>query len=108
MEAVVCHIRENSRLAWLAARQLRVQRVAVVWRRSIHLYNTSRGDFLNNRPWVLHELCHVAQFQRYGWLRFTLLYLWETLCRGYHGNRYEQEAVLAESEPLLLRHVVFL
>ena len=39
---------------------------------------------------LLHELRHVHQFQ--GSSAFPILYLWESLRRGYHDNRYEADA----------------
>jgi hypothetical protein len=39
---------------------------------------------------LLHELRHVHQFQAS--MAFPLLYLWESLMRGYVGNRFEIEA----------------
>jgi hypothetical protein len=39
---------------------------------------------------LLHELRHVHQFQASA--AFPLLYLWETLFRGYHRNRFEADA----------------
>ena len=39
---------------------------------------------------LLHEIRHVAQFEASA--AFPLLYLWESLCRGYFGNRFEVDA----------------
>jgi len=39
---------------------------------------------------LLHELRHVQQFEAR--LAFPLLYLWESLRRGYVRNRYEVDA----------------
>jgi len=39
---------------------------------------------------VLHEFRHVEQFLERR--SFPLRYIWETLRRGYHGNRYEVDA----------------
>jgi hypothetical protein len=39
---------------------------------------------------LLHEIRHVAQFESDR--TFALRYLWESLRRGYHGNRYEVDA----------------
>jgi hypothetical protein len=45
-------------------------------------------------PWdaglLLHELRHVHQFQAS--LTFPLRYLWESVRRGYHHNRFEVDA----------------
>ena len=52
---------------------------------------------------LLHELCHVRQFGR--GRAFPFQYIWESLRRGYHQNRFEAEAdafargVLAERPP---------
>jgi fructose-1,6-bisphosphatase I len=39
---------------------------------------------------LLHELRHMHQFQ--GSSAFPILYVWESLRRGYHANRYEVDA----------------
>jgi hypothetical protein len=39
---------------------------------------------------LLHELCHVHQFQASA--AFPMRYLWESIRRGYHANRYEADA----------------
>lgn len=39
---------------------------------------------------LLHELRHVQQFQASA--SFPLRYIWESLRRGYHANRYEVDA----------------
>ena len=39
---------------------------------------------------LLHEIRHVAQFEAS--VAFPLLYLWESLRRGYVGNRFEVDA----------------
>lgn len=39
---------------------------------------------------LLHELRHVQQFASIPW--FPLRYLWESMRRGYRGNRFEIDA----------------
>jgi hypothetical protein len=39
---------------------------------------------------LLHELGHVRQFSASFWFPFR--YLWESVRRGYSGNRYEHDA----------------
>jgi hypothetical protein len=39
---------------------------------------------------LLHELRHVAQFESIR--AFPVRYIWESLRRGYHANRYEVDA----------------
>jgi hypothetical protein len=63
-------------------------------------------------PWMLfrdaaatdrlfrHELEHVYQVRRLGWVRFYATYLWYSLRYGYRNNPFEIEAELAESAPL--------
>ncbi len=92
-------IKENSWIAKLAAKKLHSDKVAIVLGKTIHLYNTSKKQFLINDKWLRHELCHVKQFQKNGYLFFIVKYLWETIKHGYHNNRYEVEARDAEDQP---------
>ena len=41
-------------------------------------------------PLLLHELRHVEQFREHR--TFPLRYIWESIRRGYHLNRYEVDA----------------
>ncbi len=47
-----------------------------------------------------HELEHVYQVQRMGWLRFYVTYLWHLARKGYNDHPYEIEARAMESLPL--------
>ena len=85
-------IRENSWIAKIAARKLRSQRVAIVLGKTIHLFNTSTEEFLRDRKWVKHELCHIRQFKLYGYMGFIVRYLLESILHGYHDNKFEKEA----------------
>jgi hypothetical protein len=49
----------------------------------------------------------VRQFQRYGFLWFTVLYLWESARRGYYNNRFEVEARVAEMGAADLSNIDF-
>ena len=89
-------IKEKSWYARLAARKLKSDKVAMVLGKTIHLWNVNRDEFLQKPGWVKHELEHVWQFQHYGFVRFCLLYLWESIRRGYYHNRFEVEARKAE------------
>ena len=89
-------IKERSFYARIAAKQLRCKSVAAVFGNTIHLWNVSREDFLQRTPWVVHEVEHVRQFQRYGFIQFSALYLLEYTRNGYHNNRFEVEARTAE------------
>ncbi len=90
------HIKERSWIAKIAAWKLGADKVAIVMNKTIHLHNTSRQEFLQNKKWLLHELKHVEQFSRYGFLKFIFLYLYESVRRGYTNNRFEVEARAAE------------
>lgn len=91
-------IREKSWCARLAARKLKSPAVAMVLGKTIHLWNISRAQFLNQPSLVLHEMEHVRQFQHYGFFRFCIFYLWESARRGYYHNRFEVAARRAENQ----------
>lgn len=90
--------KEKSFIARLAAGKLRVARVAVVIGRTIHLYNCSSEEFIKNERWLRHELVHIKQYQKHGIIRFFVLYLIESLKRGYRNNRFEVEARQGEAD----------
>ena len=89
-------IRERSWVARIAAWKLSSKRVAIVIGRTIHLHNATKEEFLSNPRWLKHELCHIEQFRRYGHFRFVMMYLWESIRKGYYKNKYEVEAREAE------------
>ena len=89
-------IKENSWLAKLAAKKLGSRSVAMVLGKTIHLFNTTEAEFLQDEKWVKHELCHVKQFEAHGYFLFVVKYLWESLRKGYYNNRFEVEARKAE------------
>ena len=91
-------IKVNSWLARIAAKKLGKNDVAMVFGKTIHLWNTTEAEFLSNEKWVKHELCHVQQYKKYGFFNFLLRYLWESVRRGYYNNKYEVEARKAEKE----------
>ncbi len=91
-------IKENSWIAKLAARKLKSKNVAIVIGSTIHLYNVSRQQFLQNEKWVKHEVCHLQQFEKHGKIIFIIKYLWENIQHGYYNNKYEVAARIAEDE----------
>lgn len=91
-------IKERSWKAKLAALCLGVDNVAFTLGKTIHLYNATAQEFLHDRRWVKHELKHVEQFKRYGYIAFIARYTIETLKKGYYNNKYEVEARMAEGE----------
>lgn len=89
-------IKENSWIAKIAARKLRSENVAIVIGKTIHLFNVSEENFLKDEKWVKHEMCHVRQFEKYGYFNFIIKYLWQSWKHGYRNNRFEVEARIAE------------
>ena len=89
-------IKENSFVARIAAFKLGTRSVAIVVGKTIHLHNTSKAEFLQNRRWVKHEICHIRQFQQHCYFPFIVKYLWESIRSGYYNNKYEVEARAAE------------
>lgn len=85
-------IKENSFFARIARRVLKSSNVAMVLGKTIHLSGVSQEEFLRNRSWVSHELCHVRQFQEHGYIRFLWRYLLESYRNGYYNNKFEVEA----------------
>ena len=94
-------IKEQSLIAWIAALFLKQKKVAIVTCNIIHLWNTGKEEFLENKIWLQHELVHVLQYREHGCLKFMMLYLWESLKKGYHNNKFEKEARLYENESAL-------
>ena len=90
------YIKENSWLAMVAAKKLNADSVAMVLGKTIHLYGSTKENFLADERWLKHELCHVKQFDAHGYVMFTIKYLWESLRVGYYNNKYEVEARSAE------------
>ena len=98
MNKLPYRIKENSWLAAIAAMKLQSSSVAIVLGETIHLHGATRKSFLQNEAWLKHELCHVKQFHEHGYFAFIGKYLWESLRKGYHNNKYEAEARAAENE----------
>lgn len=90
-------VKENSWLARIAAWKLNSDSVAMVLGKTIHLYNSSKENFLNDERWLKHELCHIKQFKEHGYFMFVVKYLWESVRKGYYNNRFEVEAREAET-----------
>lgn len=90
-------IKENSFIAKIAAWKLRSNRVAIVIGKTIHLTNATKEDFVKNEKWLKHELCHIQQFKRFGFVNFIYKYLIESMKKGYYMNKFEVEAREAEN-----------
>jgi len=93
-------IKEKSFIAYMAAKLLHENRIAVTMGTTIHLWNASKQDFIKNKRWLQHELVHVQQFRQSGFLKFLFLYLWESLKHGYQKNKFEVEARAKENEDI--------
>lgn len=100
-------IKENSWIAKIAAAKLKSSQVAIVFGRTIHLHNTTRSQFLNDKEWVCHELQHVNQYRKNGFAGFLIRYLLESIRKGYYNNKFEVEARMAEENIALLQNVKF-
>jgi len=100
-------IKENSWQARLAAKYLKTKAVALVLGKTIHLWGVDRAYFLNDARWVKHELVHIAQFKKYGRIKMTVLYLLETIRKGYHKNKFEIEAREGENKSAELANIEF-
>ena len=85
-------VKERSFIARIAAFILRTNNVAIVFGKTIFLWNATKEDLLNNKKWLRHELVHVKQFLRYGFFPFIFMYLWESIKKGYYNNKFEVEA----------------
>lgn len=100
-------IKENSWLAKIAARKLNSTSIAMVLGKTIYLHNSSREEFLNNKRWVRHEIAHVKQYARLGFLRFIFFYLLETFNKGYEYNSFELDARSKERDLNILSEIHF-
>ena len=83
---------ENSPLARIARWVLKSPNVAMVFGRQIHLSGVKKEDFLKDRYWVEHELCHVQQYKDHGLVGFLGKYFIESCRKGYYENKFEAEA----------------
>lgn len=105
---ITIRIKEQAFIARLAAFKLGTKRVAIVFGQTIYLYGASRKDFQNNAYWLRHEVMHVLQYQREGWIRFLFKYVWLSIRFGYRNNPLEKEAQSAENDKEILIRVRFL
>ncbi|WP_346317407.1 DUF4157 domain-containing protein [Chitinophaga sp. YIM B06452] len=96
METLHCRIRENSKVARLAAWKMGSSNIAIVFGRVIHLHGVSRAEFLGNIRWVRHEVRHVRQYREYGFWGFLRRYLADWVRFGYYDIPFEKAARLAE------------
>jgi len=100
-------IRERSFIAKIAAFILKEKRMAVTINNTICLHNCTRENFMKDKRWLAHEIAHVLQYKKIGTLRFIILYLRESLLKGYKNNRFEIEARAREEDSGLLSNMRF-
>lgn len=101
-------IKENSRVAKMAAAKMKADKVAIVFGSTIHLHNTNREEFLQDNDWVCHELKHVEQYNQNGFAGFIVKYLFDWLKNGYYNNKFEVEARDSEMDKTLLKKFQFI
>ncbi len=92
------YLKSGSYIARRAAKNLKVDQVAIVIWNTIFIFGTSEEDFLANKHWLRHELEHVRQWRRYGFLRYIWKYLVYSLRFGYENNPFEREARASEKD----------
>lgn len=83
---------ENSPVALIAKLYRRSSAIAITFGTWIHISGVKKKDFLQDKVWVEHEIQHIRQYQQYGFWRFLILYLIESVKYGYYNNRFEVEA----------------
>ena len=88
-------IKENSKLAKIAARINKEDRYAITIGRTIFI-NCKKEEFFAQTWWVRHELTHVNQYKKHGITRFLAMYLFYSLFRNYSEIPFEKEAIAAE------------
>ena len=95
-------IKENSWIAKLAARKLHSKNVAIVFGNCIYIYGVTKKAFLADERWLRHELKHIEQYERLGFIRFIIIYLWQTIKVGYYKCGLECEAREAEKDETII------
>jgi hypothetical protein len=100
------NIKQNSFLAKIAAKKLKSKSVAMVLGKTIYLYGVNKNHFLKDKAWLAHEICHINQFAKHGFIWFIILYLWETLKSGYYNNKFEVEARQAEKDVSVINEYI--
>ncbi len=69
---------------------------------TIHIWGVSGEAFVADKKWLCHELKHVEQYEREGYLTFLLKYAAWSAKYGYANNPYEKEARDAETDETIL------
>jgi len=98
---------ENSFLAKLCAKKLKVINIAVTIGNTIYLHNATKQELLDNKRWICHELVHVKQYINLVKFKFLFLYIIESIKNGYTNNRFEIEARNTELDTAILDEFEF-
>ncbi len=104
---MIVFIKEKSWLARMAARKLHSQQVALVINNTVYLWGASRKEFLQSPLWLRHEVAHVHQYKKQGFVLFVFLYIHQTFINGYYNNRFEAEARREENNAEILNNITF-
>lgn len=103
---ITVYIREQHWTARIAAWKLKKKEgVAITFFHTIYLHHCTRERFLQSRDWVRHEVKHVLQYRKEGYLIFLIKYLWYSIRFGYYDNPFEKEAREAESDEEILHNI---
>lgn len=100
-------IKENALVARIAAFNLGASKhgAAIVFGSTIYLYKVTKKQLKSNIPYLRHEVAHVLQYKREGWVGFLAKYLWYSLRFGYRQNPFELEAQNAQTDKEILNKV---
>ncbi|HSZ26489.1 MAG TPA: hypothetical protein VK766_12245 [Cytophagaceae bacterium] len=96
-------IEEHSFWARIARHFFGSRKIAMVIGNTIHLSGVDKQVFLSNSKWLIHELVHIEQYRKNGFLKFLLLYAIESIRHGYYNNRFEIEARVAEENSVIIQ-----
>jgi hypothetical protein len=88
-------IKENSKIARLAARINKSEKYAITIGRTIFI-NCTEEEFFAQTWWVRHELTHIGQYRKHGIPGFIAIYLFYSVFRNYSDIPFEKEAIAAE------------
>lgn len=93
-----CIIKENSFIAGIAAWKLGFSSAAIVIGKTIYLHNATKQELIHNNKWLRHEIAHIKQYKQYGNFLFIIMYLVESIKKGYKNNKFEIMARDAEQD----------
>lgn len=89
---IVIKISEQALVARIASFIMRSKGVAIVFHRTIYLWNVSREQIIKDEAYLCHEITHILQYEREGFVKFIFKYLYYSMRFGYYNNPFEVEA----------------